>query len=94
MLIAVKVIRLLHGSNKGTDNSNGERIYFAATIDRGQRISYNGGPVFGGMMILGQLTWAYCHGVDGRGNQYSIHMRLMDAPDIRWAALAGPDTFR
>ena len=90
-LIAVGLQRTAFG---GVYASNGERIYFTATNDRGKRITYTGGPAFGGMMMGGQLTCASCHGSDGSGGPHFMHMQLMDAPDIRWAALAGPDTFR
>jgi len=93
-MVALMVFGLLPDSYRGTANTNGERIYFTATNDREQRISYTGGSAFGGMMMMGQLTCAYCHGVDGSGGQYFIHMQLLDAPDMRWAALSGPDTFR
>jgi uncharacterized membrane protein len=94
VMIILMVTGLLLGSYKGTANSNGERIYFTATNDRGQRITYTGGPAFGGMMMRGQLACASCHGVDGSGGQYFMHMQSLDAPDMRWAALSGPDSFR
>ena len=68
-------------------HSNGERIYFTATNDEGQRIRYSGGPRIGGMMGR-YLTCASCHGPDARGGLHMMHMRVMDAPDIRWSALA------
>jgi uncharacterized membrane protein len=93
VMVILMITSLLLDSYKGPANSNGERIYFTATNDRGQRITYTGGPSFGGMMRRRQLTCAYCHGIDGSGGQYFIHMQQMDAPDMRWAALSGPDTF-
>ena len=56
---------LLFGCNRQTDkgmkngtawaagsfNSNGERIYFTASSDRGTSITYTGGPSMGMMMI-------------------------------------------
>lgn len=74
--------------------SNGGRIYFTATNDRGERITYRGGSFFGNMMMSGQLGCVSCHGQDARGGVHFMMMQLMDAPDIRWAALAGLDTFR
>jgi mono/diheme cytochrome c family protein len=69
--------------------SNGERIYFTATNDQGERIRYSGGQTFGGMMGGGSLACASCHGSDGRGGVHPMHMDVMDAPDIRFSALSG-----
>jgi len=66
--------------------TNGERIYFTATNDRGEYISYTGGPAYGGMMG-GRLACVSCHGEDGRGGLHWMHMQQMDAPDIRYSAL-------
>jgi cytochrome c oxidase subunit 2 len=74
----------------------GARIYFTAASDRGTAISYTGGPDTGGSMMGGGmmgggggwLTCASCHGPEGRGGIHTMHMRLMKAPDIRYAALA------
>lgn len=71
----------------GAFRSNGERIYFTATSERGTRIDYSGGPDLGGMMMGGRLTCASCHGTDGRGGLHGMHMETMDAPNIRWQAL-------
>ena len=70
--------------------SNGERIYFTATNDRSQRIPYSGGSNFGGMMMgMGNnLACVSCHGADGRGGLHTMHMYVMDAPDIRYMALS------
>lgn len=67
---------------------NGESIYFTATTSRGERISYKGGPAFGGMMMGSYLTCAACHGPEARGGVHFMHMQVMDAPDIRYAALS------
>lgn len=64
----------------------GKLIYFTATGADGP-IRYRGGPAFGGMMG-GSLTCASCHGADGRGGVHLMHMRMMDAPDIRWSTLS------
>lgn len=69
--------------------ASGERIYFTATNQDGDRISYRGGPNFGGMMMGSYLTCAACHGPEGRGGTHLMHMQVMDAPDIRYAALNG-----
>jgi hypothetical protein len=70
--------------------SNGENIYFTAINDQGQRIRYSGGPNFGGMMMGtgNNLACASCHGSDGRGGIHTMHMDVMDAPDIRFEALS------
>jgi len=72
------------------DPNNGARIYFTGVSGRGSPITYTGGPDFGGMMMGmmgGSLTCASCHGPEGRGGVHSMHMYLMKAPDIRYAAL-------
>ena len=68
--------------------ANGERIYFTATNARGEGIPYTGGPNFGGMMMGSYLTCAACHGPEARGGVHVMHMQVMDAPDIRYAALS------
>lgn len=73
----------------GDFESNGERIYFTATTERGTRVRSRGGPSFGGMM--GRLTCASCHGSDGRGGIHWMHMQPMDAPDIRWSTLSSAE---
>ena len=70
------------------DAENGERIYFNATSQRGGRISYTGGPALGGMMMGSYLTCAACHGPTGQGGRHTMHMTVMDAPDIRYVELA------
>jgi hypothetical protein len=71
--------------------SNGERIYFTATNNQGKRIRYSGDPPFGGIMMGNSLTCASCHGHDGRGGVHTMHMQVMDAPDIRWSNLSSGD---
>jgi cytochrome c oxidase subunit II len=71
-------------------SSNGERIYFTGTSAH-DRITFSGGD-FGGMMGNGgmmgsQLACANCHGPDGRGSQFIVHMTEITAPDIRWSIL-------
>jgi hypothetical protein len=68
--------------------SNGERIYFTATNDKGESITYTGGPDFGGMMMGSYLTCAACHGPEARGGTHYMHMWVMEAPDIRYKALS------
>lgn len=76
---------------KGAFRSNGERIYFTATSDRGTAITYASGPGSGGwMMGDGRLACASCHGPSGRGGEHNMGMmRVMTAKDIRWSALQG-----
>ena len=73
----------------GSFSSNGERIYFTATSDSGTAITSSGGPEMGMMMTGGRLACVSCHGIDARGRRHPMGMRHMDAPDIRWSALAG-----
>lgn len=72
----------------GSFDSNGERIYFTSSSDRGDAIDYVGGPGGGGLMMGGQLSCASCHGTDARGGRHRMHMEVMDAPNIRWVALS------
>jgi hypothetical protein len=74
-------------------SSNGEQIYFTAVNDRGQRIRYTGGQNIGGMMMgMGtNLACVSCHGSDGRGGIHTMHMDVMDAPDIRITALGNEE---
>ena len=71
-------------------SSNGERIYLTGTSANGL-IGYSGSS-FGGMMgrrdaMGGRLACVDCHGPDGRGGEYLMHMAVIDAPDIRWSTL-------
>ena len=69
--------------------SNGERIYFTATSERGTAITYTSSPTSSsGMMGGGQLACASCHGPNGQGGKHNMNlMQGMDAKDIRWSAL-------
>ena len=84
----------------GAFRSNGERIYFSTTSERGTAITYTGGPASNGWMMGGggSLACASCQGTDGRGGVHSMGMmQVMDAKDIRWSALEGefdPEKFR
>lgn len=69
--------------------ANGERIYFSASSGRDTSITYRDGPSFGGMMMGSYLTCASCHGPSARGGLHTMHMQVMDAPDITYAALSG-----
>jgi mono/diheme cytochrome c family protein len=67
--------------------SNGEQIYFTGADTQGGRITYTGGPNFGGMMMGSYLTCASCHGPDAHGGRHVMHMEVMDAPAIYYDAL-------
>ena len=67
--------------------SNGEQIYFTGADAEGGKITYTGGPNFGGMMMGSYLTCASCHGPDAHGGRHVMHMEVMDAPAIYYDAL-------
>jgi hypothetical protein len=75
----------------GAFRSNGERIYFTATSDRGTSITYTNGPASSGWMMMGgQLACVSCHRPNGQGGKHSMGMmQVMDAKDIRWSVLQG-----
>ncbi|PKN35933.1 MAG: cytochrome C oxidase subunit II [Deltaproteobacteria bacterium HGW-Deltaproteobacteria-19] len=77
------------GWGVGAFRSNGERIYYTSTSNRGTEIAYTGGPSYGGwMMMRGRLACVSCHGPDGRGGIHRMGMmQVMDAKDIRWSVL-------
>jgi len=72
----------------GSFDSNGKRIYFSSTTERGSAITYTGGPSTGMMMMGGKLACVSCHGTDARGGRHMMQMQTMRAPDIRWSSLA------
>lgn len=73
----------------GAFRSNGERIYFTTTSERGTAITYTSGPTSSNWMMRGgQLACASCHGPNGRGGEHSMGMmQTMTAKDIRWSVL-------
>ena len=74
-------------SGDAIDVPNGEMIYFTASSKRVSRIRHRGGPNFGGMMMGSYLTCASCHGPEAHGGIHTMHMLVMDAPDIRYVSL-------
>ena len=72
----------------GNYDSIGERIYFTATNEGGEYIRFSGSSSYGGMMGGDNLSCVSCHGPDGRGGTHTMHMDIMDAPDIRFDALS------
>jgi cytochrome c oxidase subunit 2 len=73
----------------GVFRSNGERIYFTSTSERGKAITYSGGPASRNWMMMGgRLACVSCHGLDGRGGKHNMGMmQVMDSKDIRWSVL-------
>lgn len=88
LTLITSTLLLVACASLGLYSSNGERIYFTGSNEAGQRIAYSGGVPAGGMMMGSRLACASCHGADGRGGLHTMHMQLMDAPDIRFAALS------
>jgi len=85
--IAIGLISLLVLAGCGPSfSSNGQRIYFTATSNSGERITYYGGP--GGMM-QGTLACVNCHGPKGHGGKVNFMMQTFDVPNITWSTLTG-----
>jgi cytochrome c oxidase subunit 2 len=72
------------GLGQRSYSSNGERIFFTGTNDRGERISYEGGV--GMMMGMMTTSCAQCHGDDGRGRR----TMMFTAPNITYRNLTDP----
>ncbi len=90
VLASLVVLSLIWATSARRSGSNGQLIYFNATNDRGELLTYRGGPdVIGPGMMGTRLSCASCHGQEARGGVHMMHMRVMDAPDIRWSVLAG-----
>lgn len=66
--------------------ANGERIYFTATSARGTQITYRAPKV--GNMMMSYLSCAACHGPSAGGGMHNMHMQVMHAPSITYAALS------
>lgn len=74
-------------SRQGRYASNGERIYWSATSERGIIIVPERD---GGMMMMRQgLACVDCHGMDGRGGIVRFGMHRVDVADIRYEVLTG-----
>lgn len=73
----------------GAFRSNGERIYFTATSERGTEISYTNRPGSNNWMMMGgRMACVSCHGLNGQGGAHSMGMnQVMESKDIRWSAL-------
>jgi len=83
---------VLPGQSSYDPIENGRRIYYTGTNWRGERITYQGGPAFENFgMMQGSLTCASCHGPTAQGGRHFMHMTVMDAPDIRYKALASEE---
>ncbi|MBN2075182.1 MAG: c-type cytochrome [Dehalococcoidales bacterium] len=66
--------------------SNGERIYFTATSESGDSISYSGS-----ITMMHSITCANCHGADGKGGRVNMMMWSFETPDITWERLTSAD---
>ena len=72
------------GLGQRSYSSNGERIFFTGTNDRGERISYQGGS--GMMMGMMRTSCAQCHGNNGRGRR----TMMFTTPNITYRNLTDP----
>ncbi len=72
-----------------TFKSNGEQIFFTATSQRGNPISFE----MMGMMHMpgGNMACVNCHGPDGKGRTVPMMMGTIKAPDIRYSTLTSPE---
>ena len=68
---------------KSSYTSNGERIYYTATNDSGQRIHFSVGPSW--LYMIGG-SCVNCHGVNGKGG-VPVMMSSKVAPDITYQSL-------
>lgn len=76
-----------YGYQRQVYPSNGARIYFTGTNQRGERIPTRGGPMWLGMHGGGCVS---CHGEDGRGG-VPVMMGAEIPPDIRYPVLTGEE---
>lgn len=72
--------------------SNGERIYYTATSERGTAITTSGIRGDDGKKITGPVACVSCHSPDGKGGKQQVSvgsgtMETLDARDIRWSVL-------
>lgn len=75
--------RVVGGGPSGEYVSNGQMIYFTGRNDRGQRIPFEGGPMW---LYAHGGGCAACHGPDGRGG--APVMMVAEIPgDIRYSHL-------
>ncbi len=83
-------------------SSNGERIYYTATSERGGVIKSHGIINDDGKEIAGPIACVSCHSPDGKGGKQVVNvgegkMQAMDAKDVRWSVLKSnynPKTFK
>ena len=66
--------------------SNGERIYFTATSDSGNYISYTGS-----IRMMHTIACVNCHGADGKGGRVNMMMWSFETPDINWDNLTAEE---
>jgi mono/diheme cytochrome c family protein len=66
--------------------SNGERIYFTATSESGDSISYRGS-----IRMMHSIACVNCHGADGKGGRVNMMMWSFETPDISWDHLTSEE---
>lgn len=72
-----------YGFERRTYASNGERIYYTGVNDQGQRIPFEGGPMWLYMRGGGCVD---CHGINGKGG-VPVMMGIEVPPPITYHAL-------
>jgi len=87
ILIAILIAGTLLVSACGRSYaSNGERIYFTASSESGNYISYTGS-----IRMMHSITCANCHGSNGKGGRVNMMMWSFDSPDITWDRLTSEE---
>jgi cytochrome c553 len=86
-ILGIAVVSLLVIAGCGPSfSSNGQRIYFTATSNSGERITY-----YGGLGMMMRFVCANCHGPQGHGGRIAIMMQTLDVPNITWPELTAQD---
>ncbi len=84
-VVISSLILIMAGCVRSYD-TNGERIYFTATSESGNYISYSGS-----IRMMHSIACANCHGADGKGGRVHMMMWSFETPDITWDHLTSEE---